>query len=405
MTEATDDVPRRRWMRRAGVGAVLVLFAIELAVGWPSLVAALRELHMPRIGWLALVVLAEVAAMSAYARMQRHLLRSAGVRSSHRDNVRLVYAAHSLNETLPGGPAFSTRLNFRQLRLFGAGPAVASWVIALSGLLSTVALGVITAGGALASGGATHWLRLSGLLAVAAAIAFGVRHIAAHPGTAEALISRPLAVVNRLRRHPEQQGRDRIAVFVSQLRAARLRPADGVAVIAYALVNWLLDAAGLWLCFYAVGGHPPTATAVLLAFCAAMAAGSVTIVPGGLGIVDSALVLGLGLGGVPLPVAVAVVVLYRIVSLGFIIGLGWLFWFQLRARPAAAPTPRATPSLSRPRTDLRRLAVCPHRSTAYGEPPRPRVTRGRGEAGRPSGGGQGVHAGGQGRGEDTGVVA
>jgi uncharacterized protein (TIRG00374 family) len=199
--------------------------------------------------------------------------------------------------------------------------------------------------------------------------------VTAHQGAAEALIRRPLAVVNRLRRHPDHEGRERVAAFVSQLQAARLRPLDGLAVAVYALLNWLLDAAGLWLCFYAVGGRPPTATAVLLAFCAAMAAGSVTIVPGGLGIVDSALVLGLAMGGAALPVVVAVVVLYRIVSFGFIIGLGWFFWLRLRGRPAAAPAPRtatAPPAGGGPRTDLRRLTGCPRRTdaTVYAGPER-----------------------------------
>jgi uncharacterized membrane protein YbhN (UPF0104 family) len=360
-TVAAASIPRRGWIRPVAVGAVLALFAVELVVGWSALTGALHQLRTPRVGWLALVVLAELAAMSAYARLQRHLLRSAGIASSHRDNLRLVYAAHSLNETLPGGPAFSTRLNFRQLRRFGAGPAVASWVIALSGILSATALAAITAGGAFASGGATHWPRLVALLAVAALIAFGVRQFTAHPKTAEALIRRPLAAVNRLRRHPEGEGRERVAGFMSQFRAARLRPVDGFAAVVYALLNWLLDAAGLWLCFYAVGGHPPALTAVVLAFCAAMAAGSVTLVPGGLGIIDSALVLGLVVSGTAATTAVAVVVLYRIVSFGFIIGLGWLSWLQLRLRPdrSATPVPAAT-SGSRPRTSLRRLVVCPH---------------------------------------------
>jgi uncharacterized membrane protein YbhN (UPF0104 family) len=356
---------RRGWVRPAGTAVVLILFAVELVVGWPALSDALRQLRTPHLGWLTLVVLAELAAMSAYARLQRRLLRSAGVRSSYRDNARLVYAAHSLNETLPGGPAFSTRFNFQHLRRLGAGPAVASWVIALSGILSTTALALITTAGAFAAGGAVDWPRLAGLLAVAALVGFGLRRLTARPHAADALIRRPLAAVNRLRRRPEDAGRDRITGFVSQLRAARLRPVDGVIAAVSALLNWLFDAAALWLCFYAVGGRPPSATVVLLAFGAAMAAGSVTIVPGGLGIVDGALVLGLAMSGTALPVSVAAVVLYRIVSFGFVIGLGWFSWFRLRLcpdRPVAASSPGNASVRRGPRTGIGRLAVCPHRA-------------------------------------------
>lgn len=371
--------PRRhRWIRPAGAGAVLILFAVEITVGWSSLSSALHQLRTPRVGWLLLVVLAELAAMSTYARLQRRLLHSAGVQSSYRDHVRLAYAAHSLNETLPGGPAFSTRLNYQQMRRFGASPAVAAWAIALSGILSSIALATITAGDALASGGATSWAELIVLTAGATGITLGVRHVATHPATAEALLRRPVAVVNRLRRHPAADGLQRVSGFVDQLRAARLRPADAVAAVAYALLNWLLDAGALWLCFSAVGEHSPSPTATLLAFCAAMAAGSVTVIPGGLGIIDSALLLGLVAGGASLPAAVAVVVLYRIVSFGFIIGLGWFFWLQLRLHPGrsaeqspaatTAPAPaesvRAAAGAVGPRTRSRLLGACPRQSRA-----------------------------------------
>src|SRR5690348_4993747 len=117
---------RTKWFRYAGIATVSALLVTELVVGWSSLTGALRQLRTPHVGWLALAVLAELTAMSAYAHMQRRLLSSAGVRASRLDHVRLAYAAHSLNETLPGGPAFSTRLNYQQMRRFGASPAVAS---------------------------------------------------------------------------------------------------------------------------------------------------------------------------------------------------------------------------------------------------------------------------------------
>ena len=358
---ATGIPRRRRWVRPAALTAVLILFAVEITIGWSSLSAALHQLRTPSLGWLALVVVAELAAMSAYAHMQRRLLRSAGVRPSYGDNVRLAYAAHSLNETLPGGPAFSTRLNYQQMRRFGATPAVASWAIALSGILSAVALAVINTGGALASGGATSWTDSAALLTATAGITLGVRHIARHPATVRSLARRPIAAVNRLRRRPAADGQDRVAGFVDQLRAARLRPVDGFAAVAYALLNWLLDAAALWLCFHAVGEHSLTPTATLLAFCAAMAAGSVTIVPGGLGIVDSALLLGLVTGGAALPVAISVVVLYRIVSFGFIIGLGWFFWLQIRVCPERTVVESARRAGRGPRTSTRLIAVCPRK--------------------------------------------
>jgi uncharacterized membrane protein YbhN (UPF0104 family) len=326
---AVPAVDRRRRLRLIGIAAVVVLFGVELALGWPSLAAALRQLRAPHPGWLALATLAELAAMNAYGRMQRRLLRSAGVRAPLIEHLRLAYAAHSLSATLPGGPAFSTRFNYQQMRRFGASPAIASWCIALSGILSACALAVVTLVSALAAGGVTHWQHLIGLLVAGLLLTLGVRRIARDPDPVRPLIR----LVNRLRRRPETDGDQRIHGFLEQLRAARLRPGHGAAAALFALSNWLLDAICLWICVRAVGVAPASLPDVLLAFCAAMAAGTITIVPGGLGIIDSALILGLIAGGIPTPAAVAAVVLYRLISFGFIMAIGWLSWLRIRHRP------------------------------------------------------------------------
>lgn len=322
----------RRWIRRTAVAAILALFAIELVLGWPSLSSALGQLKAPHPGWLAAAVLAELAAMGTYARMQHTLLRSAGLRVPLYRNVALAYAAHSLNETLPGGPAFSTSFNYQQMRRFGATPAIASWCIALSGILSTTALAVVTAASALASDGTPQWYSLAGLVAVIVLLVAGFRRISRNPAAVEPAARATLAVVNRLRRRPAGDGLEPILGFAAQLGAARLTPGRGLAAALFAVLNWGLDAACLWMCVRAVSGDPVNAGQLLLAFCAGMAAGTVTIVPGGLGIIDSALILGLVTGGVATSTAIAAVVLYRIISFGFIIGVGWISWLIMRHR-------------------------------------------------------------------------
>ena len=320
----------RRWLPRFAVAAVLVLFAVELAVGWPSLAAALERLRAPQPGWLAAGLALEIAAMGAYARMQQRLLRSAGVRAPLRRHLALAYAAHSLSVTVPGGAAFSTRLNYQQMRRFGASPAVASWAIALGGILSAAAFAVLGAASAIAANGTPQWRTLAGFVFAGLLLMLGVRWITARPGRIEPAARAALAGVNRLRRRPREQGLDQVRGFAEQLRAARLTPGNGAAAAAFAVLNWLLDAAALWMCLRAVSDAPPVASQVLLAFCAAMATGSITILPGGLGIIDSALIVALVAGGAASAIAIAAVVLYRILTLGFIIGAGWLAWLSLR---------------------------------------------------------------------------
>ncbi|XVV08570.1 lysylphosphatidylglycerol synthase transmembrane domain-containing protein [Actinoplanes sp. CA-131856] len=340
---ASDGRPPRRtraWLRRGGYTALITLMVAELVVGWPALVQAVSQLRAPHTGWLATAVAAEVIAMGCYARMQQFLLRSAGLRVPIRRNIALAYAAHSLNETLPGGPAFSTQFNYQQLRRFGATPAVASWCIALSGILSTTALALVAVAGALVSDGTPQWYKLAGLIALIALIIAGIRRIARRPEAVDPVARTVLARVNRLRRRPAGEGLDQVRVFAGQLGSARLTAGRGTAAAAFAVLNWGLDAVCLWACLRAVTGEPVNATQVLLAFCAGMAAGTITLVPGGLGIIDSALILGLVTGGVATATAIAAVVLYRIISFGFIIGAGWITWLILRRRESPAPTSR-----------------------------------------------------------------
>lgn len=329
MTTLVEKAPPRRtpWAVAVIVAAVL---GAELALGWRSLADAVAHLHTPHPGWLAAALLAGTAAMQAYARMQRHLLRSAGVRVSMLRHMALAYAAHSLSVTLPGGPAFSTALNFRQMRRFGASPAVASWCIALSGILSAAALAAITAFSTVTANGTPDWHTFAALAVAAVLATIGVRRLARHPDSLTAVTRPVLILVNRLRRRPADHGQDRIQGFLEQLRAARLTPGHGAAAVTFALLNWLLDAACLWLCCIAVGGGTISAGQLLLAFCAGMAAGTITIVPGGLGIIDGALILGLMAGGIGTEIAIAVVVLYRLITLGLIVGVGWLSYLAIR---------------------------------------------------------------------------
>jgi uncharacterized membrane protein YbhN (UPF0104 family) len=219
------------------------------------------------------------------------------------------------------------------MRRFGASPAVASWCIALSGTLSTGALVVIGAVGGILTRNTGSWRGLVAYAMGALVIAFGVRLLAEHPEWLDRPVRALLGGVNRVRRRPPGHGHDRLLGFVTQLREIRVHPANFVIAVVLALLNWLFDALCLWLCCVAVGaGTHINPVHLVIAYCAGMAAASVPIVPGGLGVVDGALVLGLVAGGLDSSHAVAAVVLYRLISFGFIIGLGWVVWFGIKAR-------------------------------------------------------------------------
>lgn len=320
------------WWRRGPVVAAVValILGVELIFGWRALVAALVQLRAPQWNWVLAALGAELASMGTYARMQRALLRGAGTKVSIGKHVATAYAAHSLSATLPGGPVFSTTFNFQQLRRYGASPAVASWAIALSGTLSTGALIVIGSAGGVLARDDNGWCALFGYAGAALVVAIGVRLIAEHPQWLDRPVRGLLGGLNKVRRRPPGHGEDKLFGFVEQLRTIRVHPVAFLAAAVLALLNWLFDALCLWMCCVAVGAPRLNATSLVIAYCAGMAAASVPIVPGGLGVVDGALILGLVAGGLTSAYAVAAVVLYRLISFGFIIGLGWLIWLGLR---------------------------------------------------------------------------
>ncbi|GAA2490854.1 lysylphosphatidylglycerol synthase transmembrane domain-containing protein [Winogradskya humida] len=327
------------WWRRGPVvaAAVLAVLAVELVFGWRSLVEALGQLRTPHWNWVAGALVAEIASMGSYARMQRALLRGAGTKVGIRRHVALAYAAHSLSATLPGGPLFSTTFNFQHLRRFGASSAVASWCIALSGVLSAGALVVIGAVFGILTRSTGSWRTLLVYMGGALLVAVGVRLVAQHP---EWLINPArmlLGLLNRVRHRPVDTGQAGLTSFIDQLRSVRMRPAELTYAILLAVANWLLDALCLWMCCIALDAEGIHPSQLVIAYCAGMAAASVPIVPGGLGVVDGALILGLVAGGLATGSAVAAVVLYRLISFVFVIGTGWLVWLVMRSRAGTPP--------------------------------------------------------------------
>jgi hypothetical protein len=70
-------------------------------------------------------------------------------------------------------------------------------------------------------------------------------------------------------------------------------------------------------------GAPVHLPALLIAYPAGMAAVGLSLLPGGIGVVATALVLAMVAGGIPAASALPAVVLYRSISLGAVVAAGW----------------------------------------------------------------------------------
>jgi uncharacterized membrane protein YbhN (UPF0104 family) len=282
-------------------------------------------------GWVSLALLATAGSMTAFALVRRALLRAAGVDVSTGSALASVLVANAFHMTLPGGVAFSTGYAYRWMQRRGAGPTVAGWNLAVNGLLSAAGLAALGLSASLLLGTASSARTAVEIIGIAVLV-LGVAHLVRRPNRALAAAERALAVVNQLRRRPAAAGADRLARIAEQLHAVRPTAHDWTAATGYALLNWLLDLACLVACTHAVGLTGIGMTALLTVYVAGMAASGLSLLPGGLGAVDAALVLGLVAGGGPATAALSAVVLYRMISLVGVVAAGWAVHAVYRPR-------------------------------------------------------------------------
>ena len=114
-------------------------------------------------------------------------------------------------------------------------------------------------------------------------------------------------------------------------------------VTGLALANWLADAAVLAVSIRAAGAAVPWHD-LLLVYGSGIAAQSLNITPGGLGVTEGTLSVALVATGLHASQALAAVLLYRLASFWLVASAGWLVLLWLRhrqrARPDTAPPER-----------------------------------------------------------------
>jgi uncharacterized protein (TIRG00374 family) len=112
-------------------------------------------------------------------------------------------------------------------------------------------------------------------------------------------------------------------------------------VIGLAFLNWLGDAACLALSIRAAGLAIPLRD-LLLVWSAGLAASSIGITPGGVGIVEVALVAALAGVGEPTARATVAVLIYRLISLWLMLLAGWIYFIVIRSRRSRRKEPASS---------------------------------------------------------------
>jgi hypothetical protein len=111
---------------------------------------------------------------------------------------------------------------------------------------------------------------------------------------------------------------------VGQLGSVRPGARDWTVAVVYGLGNWVLDVACLAASAAALGVRGVSLPLLLIAYPAGMAASSISLLPGGIGVVDTTMVLAMVAGGIPAAAALPAVLLFRLISLVAVVAAGWL---------------------------------------------------------------------------------
>ena len=233
--------------------------------------------------WLLLAVVTVLLSMFAQAGHGR-----AAALGGNQGPAPLSQCAGSGRECLvrilPGGPAISVAMIFREQLKWGATPVIASWYMVFSGCWRARAWHC-WASARSSSSAEGQPLTLAVSLVVLVVLASLTNWAARNPKKVEDWLIARLRGFNRRRRKPEDRHVEQLSGFSEQLATVELPLPKLALAINWSLLNWILEIICLLACTYAVGAKAPIA-GVVLSFISAKLVGQAQITPGGLGPVD-----------------------------------------------------------------------------------------------------------------------
>ncbi len=331
MTAGPVVVSLRRawpWLRYV-VGLGLGALAVWALLGRRGeLSGASSYLASTRWAWALLAAVLELASIVAFALVQQDLLGAGEVKVTPRWITGVTLAATAIANSMPAGPIVSSVFAYRQYRRRGADEALAGWTLAAVFVAASVSLAVVAAAGVGIAGAEGASLDLVGVTVVVLAVAVVLGVVFVNHRSLNWLIEATLRATRRLAHWPRGDLGDHVDRIVARVEAVRLGPLQVLRVMAWALVNWLLDCGCLAVCFLAVGVAVPW-HGLLLAYGAGQLAVNLPITPGGLGVVEGSLTIALVAFGGAETSTVAAVLLYRIMSFWGELPVGWGTWALL----------------------------------------------------------------------------
>ncbi len=311
---------------------IIYFFVLPLIPGFGK---AFSELAKVRPSLLVLGLGLELAALFAYSLLTHAALGDSRHSISIWRLFRIQLSTKSVSQVLPAGNAASSALGFKLLTSSGVPGPDAGFALATAGLGSAVVLNLILWVGLIASipgrgvNAAYGSAALVGVILMLVATGLVVGLIDGQ-GRAERTI-KWFAV--KLRTDPDNAA-DVLRQLGFRLQGLAREPGLKERVFVWALLNWLLDMAALWVFLLAFDAHVDL-RGLIVAFGLANIMAVVPITPGGLGIVEGIYIPTLVGFGLTRSVATVGVLSYRIAQYWMPLIVGAIVYLSLRVGPWA----------------------------------------------------------------------
>ena len=334
--DPSKPIRRPRW-RPIRLTIKVLAFAIAFYVFVlpiiPGFRSAIEEITEVDPAYLVVGLALQVASWFAYSLLTRSALGEAAHSIARFRMFRIQMSTKALSNIVPGGSAAGSALGYRLMTLSGVSGPNAGFALATAGLGSAVVLNLIFWTALLVSiplRGVNPLYVTAALLGLAimvivAVLVLGLQH---GRGRAERFLD---WLGRKLHFDPETATRAlrQIGTRLEEMTADRSLLKR---VVLWASLNWLLDAASLWVFLGAYGGSLDI-DALLVAFGLANIFAVVPITPGGLGIVEGVYIPTLVGFGLSRRVATLGVASYRLAQYWLPIALGGVMYLSLRMGP------------------------------------------------------------------------
>ena len=325
--------------RKSGIGRtvrfiiaafVIYVFVLPLVPKFWSAAHDLRRVE-PNLLFVGLAL--QTVSLYAYSLLTKAALGEHGAGLPTRRLFRIQLSTKALGNIMPGGSAASTALGYRLLTMSKVEGPDAAFALATAGIGSAVVLNLILWFGLIVSipvrgvNAAYGSAAIVGviLMAFAAFVVFG---LVEGQGRAERVVR---GVARRLG-FDEQNAAEVLAHLGARIEGLAQDKGMLVRVFGWATMNWLFDAASLWVFLRAFGGSI-SPDGLIVSFGLANVFSVIPITPGGLGIVEGVYIpalTGFGLAG---STAAVGVLSYRIAQYWLPIFVGWVSYLSLRVGP------------------------------------------------------------------------